>query len=107
MMSGEERGIGVASAIVVIIAILVFLLVQANQRVGDLNKALSQANENISFLNGEIEQANSDMENLNNQMYDAQSAAWSSYYAMGSTLENLNPIEDSFNILPMVSSSTN
>ncbi len=64
------------------------------------------ANSNISQLNLEIDQANSDIEDLNGQMYDAQSYAWSDYYTMGSTLENLNPIEDSFDTLPTVSSST-
>jgi peptidoglycan hydrolase CwlO-like protein len=102
----EEHWNGRTLILIIAIVVMGFYLYQMNQQITALNNALNEANDNIGQLDVDVSQANDDIDNLNSQISDAQDAAWSDYDTMGSTLENLETVNDSFDALPTVSSST-
>jgi|ERR1017187_5511842 peptidoglycan hydrolase CwlO-like protein len=102
----SENHNGFAGFLLVVIIVMGIFLWQQNKQIGALNDALSEANGNIDSLNSEIGQANDDLDNLNSQIDDAQSMAWSDYETMGSTLENLSAVEDTFETYDTVSNPT-
>jgi peptidoglycan hydrolase CwlO-like protein len=102
----EERWNGLTVILIIAIVVMGLYLYQMHQQIAALNNALNEANDNIGQLDTDVSQANDDIDNLNGQISDAQDAAWSDYETMGSTLENLETVDDSFDVLPTVSSST-
>ena len=103
-MDGERSS--ASGILIVVIVVMGYFLWQQSQQIQALNQSLIQANSNIDSLNEEITQANDDLDNLIGQIADAQDAAWSDYDTMGSTLENLEAVDDSFEVYDTVSSST-